>query len=145
MRVIFLDYDGVLNSYETMHEKDKGAIFTLHRPLVANLNVLVKRTGAKVVVYSSWRKGRDWKDALVEAGFKGVVLDKTGTDPDGFRGEEIYEWLRKWGKNVEAYAILDDDHDFYPWQPVWHPSLFKGGLTPEIVERVCMHFDRDTA
>jgi len=138
-KVIFLDYDGVLNSYDTIPDKEKGMIFSLHRPLVANLNILVERTGAKIVVSSSWRKGAKWKEHLIEAGFTGEVIDRTGTDPSGFRGEEVDEWLRKWGSNVEAYAILDDDHDFYPWQPVWHPSLFSGGLTPEIVERVCMH------
>lgn len=147
-KVIFLDYDGVLNSYATMPIKDKGMIFTLHRPLVQNLNVLVERTGAKVVVSSSWRKGHDWKEVLIAAGFTGDVLDRTGTDPKGFRGEEVDEWLRKWGRDVETYAIIDDDHDFYPWQPVWHPTLFTGGLTPEIVERIAFHFEsnsRDTA
>lgn len=138
-RVIFLDFDGVLNSEQT---KPKGELsYGLHPELVERLNVLVETTHAAVVVSSSWRKGSRWEEALRTAGFTGTILGVTGSDPKGFRGEEVDAWLRDHGKDVRQYAILDDEHDFYRWQPLFSTSLHGGGLTWEVVRRVQAHFN----
>jgi hypothetical protein len=141
VRVIFLDIDGVLNSYETMPKGERGGIIGIHAPLVRRLNVLTARTGATLVLSSSWRKDDAWRQIMKDAGIQGVFLGRTGSVSNGFRGEEVDQWLTHFGKNVYKYCILDDDRDFYPWQPRFHTSLFSGGLTDEIVERIAFHFE----
>lgn len=48
MLAVFLDFDGVIN---------RGA-GRWQRPLVEQLNRITQRTGAKIIVHSSWRWGR---------------------------------------------------------------------------------------
>lgn len=74
------------------------------------------------------------------------------------RGKEIQQWLKEnprplchmptscpfparamcQGHEVERYAILDDDSDFLPDQPLFKTS-WKTGLTKEIAEAVIRH------
>ena len=59
-KIVFLDVDGVLNIhnppiYFTLQYKKEGQVEYMERHLVANLNRLVKETGAEIVVSSSWR------------------------------------------------------------------------------------------
>ena len=53
MYLIFLDIDGVLNCKETPNPRNFPYI--IDRRLLANLKELLRRTGAKVVLSSSWR------------------------------------------------------------------------------------------
>ena len=133
MRVVFLDFDGVLNSqpflvtesvkgYETI-----GEASSLDPANVEHLNTIVRETGAVVVISSSWRHGRklsDLRTMLESRGFVGQVLGRT---PDfvpskkpgdwrtcGERGDEIQEWLdgaSLYGIEVESFVILDDNTD----------------------------------
>ena len=49
-KVIFLDCDGVLNSDRTLYEST-----SLEDDLILNLKELVEKTGAKIILSSSWR------------------------------------------------------------------------------------------
>jgi predicted mannosyl-3-phosphoglycerate phosphatase (HAD superfamily) len=52
MKIIFLDIDGVLNNYNTLGEGlnwESNAVKILKR--------IIKETGAKVVLSSTWRRG----------------------------------------------------------------------------------------
>lgn len=74
MKCIFLDLDGVLN-------KGGGPLLP---ELVRNLNYLTDRTGAKIVVHSSWRFHRP-AEAIVKtlkaAGIKADILGMAPTPP----------------------------------------------------------------
>lgn len=68
------------------------------------------------------------------------IIDVTPT-LSGIRGDEVNAWLAK-HPEVEKYAILDDDSDFYPDQPLFKTS-FTGGLTDDIAEKVIEYLGRD--
>lgn len=132
-KIIFLDFDGVLNS-QLWYERTKGNrdVDDLDRNAIAFLNTLVKKTGAKIVVSSSWRLGRtvdELQEILNRNGFDGEVIDKTkdlrmGDDGDCIlRGNEILQWMKAHPEIIVApywdyknYVIFDDDSDMLYWQ-----------------------------
>lgn len=89
MLLIFLDFDGVLNSVPFMERlqerlqaegKPLATRYTIDPVAVELLNGLIEETGAKVVVSSSWRKLFDVPELqaiLVEQGFRGNIVDVT--------------------------------------------------------------------
>jgi hypothetical protein len=124
MKIIFLDFDGVLNHQDwyrrRMDEIRDNEIFN-HYPFyefdpdsVNQLNRIIELTGAKVVVSSTWRLGRtvsELQEILDKVGFIGEIVDITpsfyasGTDNDNNkinytvpRGCEIEWWLKEKGK-----------------------------------------------
>src|SRR6187200_3185604 len=106
--VIFLDIDGVV---APTRERDRYG--DLDHACIEVLNEIVARTGADVVVSSSWRFGKSvavLQKQLAAHGFEGRVIDKTPTDLKGCtRGEEIAAWLAN--HPVESFVILDDHRD----------------------------------
>lgn len=125
IKVVFADFDGVLNSHEWARRQPRGsATMTLDPAAVGLLNQLVLRTGAKVVISSTWRLFPEERAlvALRAAGFVGGVLGQT---PDGafmqgaiygavVRGHEIQAWLDEtpwFDAVVGSFVILDDDQD----------------------------------
>lgn len=135
IKLIFLDIDGVLNHdafYKERFEKryEEGAIAHPYSEIdpecVKNLNQLIKDTGAKVVISSTWRHdGLEYcLDVLKFHGFEGEIIDITPTirSNDMVRGNEILKWMRENYKligdyfNFTEYVILDDDSDMLYWQ-----------------------------
>ncbi len=124
MKVIFLDIDGVLNTYYT--KKEVAGYTFVEDEKVALLQELVKRTGAKVVLSSTWREGweiqetneetpsRYAADVMLFNALKEKLTDYSiellGYTPIfGKRGLEIDAWLNTWqGEPVERFVILDD-------------------------------------
>jgi hypothetical protein len=121
MKIIFLDIDGVLNVY--CEGRDQFGC-TFHTNFVENLRNIIDKTGAKIVISSSWRT--DGLDVMKELwkyrDLPGEVIDVT---PDSYylinegkfefydqveRGHEIQYWLDK-HKEVTNYVIIDDDND----------------------------------
>ena len=103
--MIFLDIDGVLapiRHWDRYGDLDPACIQVL--------NEIVARTGADVVVSSTWRYGKtasELQEILQAQGFAGYVLDTTTTGaPGADRGEEIAAWLA--GHAVSGYVIIDD-------------------------------------
>lgn len=116
MKVIFLDFDGVLNHQELFlqrHLEGGGDPDDAIDPAcVERLNRLIQETGAKVVVSSTWRilKTLDvLQEILDKRGFVGELIGKTTTDDLGCRGNQIAEWLSH--NEVDSFVILDDDSD----------------------------------
>lgn len=164
MKVIFLDIDGVLNSqlfYEKKSQDDrceeKAEIHfyekMIDKDAVELLNKMVAETGAKVVISSTWRKGKniEWlQNVLKSRGFRHEVLDKTPvlwlskncesniTVP---RGVEIMAWLKD-HPEVKRYVIFDDDSDMLFWQK---ENYFRVdgycGLTPNLVYRATRYLN----
>jgi hypothetical protein len=107
-RVIFLDIDGVLAPIRTWERYGD-----LDAACIEVLNDIVARSGADVVVSSTWRYGRtaaELQTMLEAQGFVGRVIDITpsGT-PGASRGDEIAAWLVE--HEVTGYVIIDDHVD----------------------------------
>ncbi len=155
MRVIFLDYDGVINRIDPPRYHTPtltvGDYLTMAEPeLVYRLNLVVDRTDAEIVLSSSWRHSPTWREELRASGVVRPLLDRTprysSTAKYGIeehqlcRGHNIQDWLDE-HPDVERYAILDDSADMLLHQL---PNFFKTetavGLTEEIAKRIEDHF-----
>lgn len=122
MKVLFLDFDGVLNSQPFLKEAAKARrearnqieeqeLF-LHMPeerwesmidpaAVERLNAVIDRTGCKVVVSSSWRLLNtpvQLTSYLRNRGYRYKVLDRTPNSRKygEVRGHEIQKWIDDW-------------------------------------------------
>ena len=153
IRVLFADFDGVLNSHEYMRnrapENERGSVIGLDPLAVARLNRLVTVAKAEVVVSSTWRHNRSTaqlRDALVERGFEGTVRGRTprwihgrgGLESAKYRGEEIQAWLDlapDYGFVVESFVILDDDSDMGHLADRLVKTSFETGLVDADVDR----------
>lgn len=107
MKVIFLDVDGVLNNSTLLYHYGLDYIDAEMTELVASL---VKSTGAKVVLSSSWRlhshSEKTVRDFLADYGVE--IMDVTPHLPRKRRCLEISRWLAD-HLEVTYYAIIDDD------------------------------------
>ena len=113
---IFLDVDGVLNNYNhysKQHEKYGGKFFMQNMPFnpksLQNLRKIIDKTGAQIVLTSSWRKSAPCMTVLearlCEYGIK--IYDKTGDV--GSRGNEIIDWLFENTIDGDEFIIIDDE------------------------------------
>jgi hypothetical protein len=138
MKVIFLDIDGVLNSDAT--ENPRRLPYHTDPALVARLHRLLARTGAKVVLTSTWRYD---PAGLFSAKHQGIpVFDVTPDHPGQSRHEEIAAWLR--GRpDVERFLVIDDEDDGLDSLPLFQP-LRSTGLTDEMVEAAAAYLEGAT-
>lgn len=110
MNVIFLDFDGVISTFENRWEISTDKLLLLKE--------LCEETNSKIVVTSSWRLISDTLDKLKERMRKSnphstLIFDylHSTTDNEGtWRGDEVERWLEK--NEVENYVILDDEVDY---------------------------------
>jgi hypothetical protein len=103
MKVIFLDIDGVLNCSKTPNPRKLP--YVVDKKLVARLNKLLDRTGAKIVLTSSWRLDPIGLYAAKHWGIS--FLDAVPDLPKMSRRDEVLSWLAK-HPSVSRYAIIDD-------------------------------------
>ncbi len=141
MNVLFLDIDGVLNSAQWFSEmarrnKEVGEDFDngmLDPAAVAVLNRVLDRSGAKVVVSSTWRKLYDFNDLLALLSAQGLkvgnFIGKTGNSMDGHRGREIAAWLE--AHDVDNYVAIDDSTDLENLGAHHFKTEWPIGLLPE--------------
>ena len=115
-KVIFLDIDGVLiNRAALMARRANQGKWQADPQCVEELNRIVKTTGAKIVVSSTWRfEGFDrireiLQDWGVCAEVIGVTPDFTRKKTSESRGQEIAHWLRD--NPADRIVIIDDDSD----------------------------------
>lgn len=138
MKVLFLDFDGVLNIWPA--PKRNG---DFHKPACINLEMLLKRiTDLKIVVSSSWRTlGLEAvRDILKTNGIDPRrVIDITGheqsTDSKDHRGFQVESWLKR-HTEVASYAIVDDETDFGPLKHKLVKTDRFAGLTQANVEKL---------
>jgi len=124
MKIIFLDIDGVLIPVSGTGNKGFSG------RNIDNLNELVRKTGAKIVITSDWKRKQPFdfvKDVLYESGVQGEIIDMTpnlnienNNDIKVPRGTEIQTWINNYNsfdeetnnlKCVMNYVILDDHMD----------------------------------
>lgn len=116
MKVIFLDIDGVLNHTKTVRGWGKMRFVDTRKML--RVKEICDRTGAKVVISSSWRWGtqedalpedkRQWSCFIEECDKHHIpVIDITPFSVDNHRGSEIMKWLML-HDSVTDYVVIDD-------------------------------------
>jgi hypothetical protein len=113
MNILFLDVDGVLNSYDYLSDVYAIKKRTLKReeffdPVCMKiLEEIVLKYNLQIVITSSWKICEMDILTNVFSNYGLSILDKTNNYGDE-RGREIREWL-KLHKDVSNYIILDDD------------------------------------
>ena len=132
MKVIFLDFDGVITIPPKWH---------LEANKIKWIKKIVDETDAKIVVSSSWRM-----ESVEETIDKMIgrpkrcprnrmlywlidnLYDVTHTYK-GLRGQEIKDWLNE-QNDIENYVIIDDDGDFLDEQ-LYHfvQTNYEDGIT----------------
>lgn len=126
--VIFLDIDGVICT--TLSTRISGLLRLpperqVFDPLALFwLRWLMSRSGAAIVLCSSWRDALEVDDPLCRAFIENLYssLARNGTPiadaapqlPSGDKGEEILAWLEK--HPCTRYVVLDD-HDCFAREP----------------------------
>ncbi|MDB4941603.1 MAG: hypothetical protein JWP97_1137 [Labilithrix sp.] len=142
VRVVFLDFDGVLNRRAFVEAS--GAPHTpgphlLDPEAVARLERLCVETGASIVITSSWRTAFDAASLTRLLRDKGLARAKVlGVTPlipyKRGRGQEVQAWLDSpEGREVEAFVVLDDVADLLHLAPRLVQTSFETGLTDEHV------------
>ena len=83
------------------------------------------------------QKNANMKQSVQSARYGVPVSMRTPYHGGSIRGEEIDEWLRL-HPYVKKYAIVDDDSDMLPHQPLFK-TTWEEGLTEEVARRIEMH------
>ena len=119
MKIIFTDFDGVLNSEASFRYEDRRKILhvneTLSHIACSNLQyILDQDADIRLVISSTWRKIFSMEKIKNILNSYGVnpsrILDKTPAVFSGDRAHEINLWLQD-HPNVTKFVILDDDSD----------------------------------
>lgn len=125
LKLIFLDFDGVLNSYRTVFAapgKENGWDPEHLDPVSIGLvRKLCDLTGAKIVISSTWRDhftNDELKEILAKKGWPDApIIGRTASSLSWrFRGGEVADWLEEFvnaGNEIESYVILDDNNWFF--------------------------------
>lgn len=155
MKIIFLDMDGVVNcseffdktskERESLTREDESLFWTMmiDPEAVERLNTLIERSGAQVVLSSSWRIAHPLK--MVEKylklrGFKSELIDKTPNHVlpgmQHRRGNHIQVWLdENKDKDIEKFVILDDDSDMEHLMPYLVQTSWYRGFEEAHIEK----------
>ena len=139
MKVIFIDFNGILDTYENMDVIDSDNLNRLKR--------IVDECNAKVVLTTS-NKNNYYRSGMIRGILKYIIdsLLEAGIDVIGMvpmldsREDEIHAYLDM-HPEVEEFVILDDDYDMPSFRDnlILLPSQMIGieqrGLEDEHVEK----------
>lgn len=120
MNVIFLDYDGVVNTPQWSLKDGKWACglgYPWHNKVnnpqaVQWVSEFCEKYHYSIVVTSTWRFDDNYVECLQNAGLRKeiAIIGKTPNMPGGCRGDEIGSWLKD-HLEIEQYLIFDDECD----------------------------------
>ena len=120
--IIFLDFDGVLNSTCSVLATGRGGSVCPDTMAVGLMARLVRNADANVVVSSAWRIGAtldSLRETLTRWGGADIaarVIAKTPQNGE-CRGAEIAQWLAEHpNDHDERWVIVDDDGDMLDGQ-----------------------------
>lgn len=156
MKIIFLDFDGVMDTAYYDHILSKkglpgndfyGTVFDPN--CVRNLAKIIEKTGADIVVSSSWKHFMSYKEFLdmwEYRGLPGFVTDVTPTPAvRRNRGDEIDAWLNEC--DVDCQYVIIDDLDGGNFNEHQLPRLLVvnpfNGLNEEIAERAIVILNQE--
>ena len=123
--VVFLDIDGVLNSYDFLRKQPLTGsqdYLDLDPSSIQCLNKITNQTGAVIVLSSTWRLSPNFWDLIARLGPVSHGTDNQGITarivgrtprlpyPGLCRGDEIRAWL-DCQIFIPPFVILDDDGD----------------------------------
>lgn len=137
MKVIFLDVDGVLNNFNLLSRYGFNYIDGGYVSLLAQI---VRATGARIVLSSSWRL-KDEDRSIVESALRlnGLEIDDQTPDLRGrSRMEEISLWLKD-HPDVVKFVILDDDEDAGFGMDGFFQTDPEIGLTGKMAEKIVLY------
>lgn len=131
MKLIFLDFDGVLNSdnyfnsleYKNSKKELGFALLSQIDPIcIVRINELVNQSKAFVICSSAWRSVytvSELNEILGARGATFLISDKTPLLSEGqtFRGNEIQAFLDTLIEVPEEFVILDDINDMLHLEP----------------------------
>lgn len=113
-KVIFLDIDGVMNSFSTRPQDPQGLLDFLDPANIGVLNAVVAASGAVVVVTSTWRLTMPFAElqaTFASAGCVAEIVDVT-PDIDAPRREvEVEAWLAAQAEAPARFVVIDDDFE----------------------------------
>lgn len=139
MKIIFLDIDGVMNHKEYFH---RGRLHERQEfcPIaVRNLRELLKVTGAKIVVSSTWRKMGITRLRKLFACYdlRKYLIGITPILENQERGTEIEKFIQDFPDAIDDFVIIDDDDDMGRLLPhLVQTSHYTQGLNDIIREEV---------
>jgi len=119
MKVIFLDFDGVLNSTIYDRTRDLAKNTSIDETRLPLLKQIIDTTNAKIVLSTSWRRHWNQDNTLCDeiglwinqlfSKYELKIYDKTPYLHFGVgRKNEILDWLKYSIEPIESYVILDD-------------------------------------
>lgn len=123
IKIIFLDIDGVLNSWDSRKVNIELSKHPEHycdmpsRPMIDNLNHIIDDTDAYIVISSTWRllcghTGMDYILYLCGVRPDRVIGITPNTKMGGNRGLDIQTWMDEHPNTaIESFVILDDNSD----------------------------------
>lgn len=142
MNIIFLDVDGVLNSfrklklvYEKTNKPHSGYNYPFDEICLKNLKKLVEETNSKIIITSTWRKSELGLNKLLSI-LKEYDLDKyvIGCTPIlETKEKEIKQYLLNIPKPYN-FIILDDNSNLNKFLPYLIKTDSYVGLTLKNVE-----------
>ena len=156
MNVVFLDYDGVVNTPRWYKRKDEDGIekndIKYNWPSDGKVNdedsvqwvsEFCEKYDYKIVVSSTWRTNKNYVLCLKNAGLRDGI-EVVGRTPGSYRddrSEEIREYLSK--NEVKNYLIFDDE-DFFFYDKELHEHLVLcnpdyGFKLPEYLKAARLH------
>jgi trehalose-6-phosphatase len=144
LRIIFLDFDGVLNNEGSFKN---GKVEPIDPKAIELLNSLIRETDACIVISSSWRTTNtlDWLQTMMSnAGLEfperiiGLTTNLSNKTDCGLwiaktRGKEIALWLEQ--VYVDSFVIFDDNDDMEPVKDNLVQTTFEKGLLQEHIDK----------
>ena len=137
MRILFFDIDGVLATHTTFSDYDVA----LDSSKLQLLSEIVNRTGALLVMVSSWKE--TWREGGANAQYinkmfadVGLTIIDCTLDQEDDRGAGIVRWLAK--RKVDSFVVLDDatyDYAECGLKEYWVQTAFCQGLQAQDVEK----------
>ncbi len=153
MKMLFLDFDGVLNSdkWFTLPEYHRGPLHDSWRHLhhidpagVARVNTIVDKSGAVVIASTAWRVVYQVDQLNSMLKLKGATFEIVDRTPEIVpkkmssyvpRGKEIQKFFDSIGGPPDEFVILDDLNDMLHLTPHLVRTNDYVGLTDADVEK----------
>lgn len=153
-RILFLDFDGVLNSVGFYTARQQRPPISMPRnrhddldpEALARLKRIMEAVpDANIVVSSTWRLNTPVSDLRALLSPFGIdpkrIIDKTPRFPGEIRGKEVAAWLAYRPDDDTRFVILDDDRDMGDLMPHLVKTDCNHGLTDALADEVIRRFN----